>query len=156
MSARTPTLQLTATGLLAVPAEVLESILVFCALANCPSAITALSETCRFFYELIYKTPDNHLWREIFLAVFDDPRSLHNMLRRPIAGNNEGPFAYDWLQEFQHRIAAKIFFVKYANLPLSKRVKGPKEAAVTPKVRTRASSREVIWRLTYVYSSLGA
>ncbi|TCD61863.1 hypothetical protein EIP91_007812 [Steccherinum ochraceum] len=59
-------------AIFSLPSEVAEYLVVF--LATHPTAIAALAQTCRFYRTLIYDTPDDHLWRSIFLTVYDDPR----------------------------------------------------------------------------------
>jgi hypothetical protein len=60
--------------LLTTPVEIIEYILTLLAADAEPYAIAALAATCRWLYDMIYGSPDSHLWREIFLTTFDDPR----------------------------------------------------------------------------------
>lgn len=59
-----------------LPTEVIEAVILCTAAGRFPSAIGALSQTCRALYALIYQATDHHLWRAIFLSTFDDPRKL--------------------------------------------------------------------------------
>lgn len=60
--------------LLNLPSELVESVIVFATLQECHTAASALAQTCRSMRMLVYGAVDQHLWRELFLAVFDDPR----------------------------------------------------------------------------------
>ena len=75
--------------------------------------------------QLVYEAPDSHLWRELFLSIFDDPRpvlKLNNARSDPrhnthdeadgeaklnIEGvRDEEVEAFDWSGEFQARVWA--------------------------------------------------
>ena len=60
--------------LLTIPVEIIEYILTLLAVDGEPHAIAALAAACRLLYNMVYESPDSHLWREIFLTTFDDPR----------------------------------------------------------------------------------
>lgn len=64
-----------------LPPELLESIIV--TLSDAPFSISALSKTCSTFFLLIYKGPDHHLWRRLFLSRYDDPRQTDHLNRHP-------------------------------------------------------------------------
>ncbi|KAG1856038.1 hypothetical protein DFJ58DRAFT_785133 [Suillus subalutaceus] len=87
-----------------LPAELTEAVLVASAASGNPNSITALSQTCKFFYDLIYRCPDQHLWREIFLTTFDDPRPALNHLST-ISGGHPS-LEFNWTQEYINRIGA--------------------------------------------------
>ena len=54
-----------------LPPEIIEHVL----LLLDPLDVAVVSQTCKSFYNLIYRTRDNHLWRALSLAQpFDDPR----------------------------------------------------------------------------------
>ena len=66
--------------LLSLPSELLENVIVSC-VENIDTngdtlthPIAALAQTCQQLRTLIYNAVDNHLWRSLFLAAFDDPR----------------------------------------------------------------------------------
>ena len=63
-------------SLTCLPAETIEAILIHTAIAGFPAAIAAFSQTCRAHHALVYKSADHHLWREIYLSTYDDPREL--------------------------------------------------------------------------------
>ncbi|KIK61784.1 hypothetical protein GYMLUDRAFT_224887 [Collybiopsis luxurians FD-317 M1] len=53
-----------------LPVETIEEIL----LHLDPLDVSKMSLTCRFFYDVIYNAPDQHLWRALYLAQpLDDP-----------------------------------------------------------------------------------
>ncbi|KAJ3746437.1 hypothetical protein DFH05DRAFT_945388 [Lentinula detonsa] len=92
-------------NILSLPLEVTEQILVACAFS--PETIASFSRTCRLYHELIYGGTDNHLWREIYLTTFDDPRPKLNMLKRPIVPYHAEEANFDWRIEFQLRFRAE-------------------------------------------------
>ena len=78
MSHRSPKSPYELATLTSLPTELIENIIIFSTqpVQFGPSSITALAQTCTLLRSLIYNTPDSHLWREIFLVTFDDPREL--------------------------------------------------------------------------------
>ncbi|KAK0469311.1 uncharacterized protein EV420DRAFT_1633727 [Desarmillaria tabescens] len=99
------------TTILSLPAELLESIIVSSSHLDGPSAIVSLSKAKSTFYELIYKSPDSHLWREVFLSQFDDPRKLGSLLGVDAS--------VDWEGEYKQRIKAKNHIKAHLDDPLS-------------------------------------
>ncbi|KAK7682529.1 hypothetical protein QCA50_014329 [Cerrena zonata] len=67
--------------LISLPAEILESIIV--TLNDAPLSILALSKTCTTFFILLYKAPDHHVWRTLFLSRYDDPRQTDHLNLHP-------------------------------------------------------------------------
>lgn len=59
-----------------LPDELLEAVLVFCAENGHAESVAAVAATSQRLYSTIYKTTDHHLWRTLFLTLFDDPRTL--------------------------------------------------------------------------------
>jgi hypothetical protein len=57
-----------------LPTELIERILLSCASAGDPGSISALAQTDRRLRGMVYAPADQHLWRAIYLATFDDPR----------------------------------------------------------------------------------
>ncbi|KAL0577416.1 hypothetical protein V5O48_004582 [Marasmius crinis-equi] len=92
-----------------LPVELLEHILVTCALLGSPTSIANLSETCRFFRDVVYHASDSHLWREIYLTTFDDPREPLKSLRKPLSESTDD-IPFDWKRVFQDRIRATKLF----------------------------------------------
>lgn len=60
-------------GVLALPLEVVEDILVFLAIERDFTTISAFAQTCRRLRQFVYDPNDNHLWHRVFLTTFDDP-----------------------------------------------------------------------------------
>ncbi|KAK0194232.1 hypothetical protein F5146DRAFT_926440, partial [Armillaria mellea] len=96
--------------ILSLPAELLESIIISSSHVDGPSAIVSLSNAKSTFYELIYKSPDSHLWREIFLAEFDDPRKLGSLVGVEVS--------VDWASGYKHRIKARNQLVSRRSLAI--------------------------------------
>ncbi|KAF8876277.1 hypothetical protein BD779DRAFT_1561102 [Infundibulicybe gibba] len=94
-------------SIFSMPSELIETILILTALGDFPAAIASLAMTCRYFHRLVYHYNDHHLWREIYLTTFDDPRlSLGAIIPRRSTKDEE----FDWAGEFTGRIAAAKFF----------------------------------------------
>jgi hypothetical protein len=114
-----PSSQPATAKILSLPPELVEQALIRSAFGGFPSAIACLGQTCRHFHQLIYRSTDNHLWREVFLTTFDDPRPVLGCLKAattfaPTGDTRkdvEPPF--DWVGEFTQRIDAKKLFEKY-------------------------------------------
>ncbi|GLB43061.1 hypothetical protein LshimejAT787_1205100 [Lyophyllum shimeji] len=104
----------------ALPSELLEETLVITAAGGFPSAIAAFGRTCRYFHRLVYRSPDHHLWRQVFLTIFDDPRPVLKRLRDATltgpTGNKscDSDVAVDWPGEFMRRMDAARLFRKHA------------------------------------------
>ncbi|KZT19986.1 hypothetical protein NEOLEDRAFT_1182915 [Neolentinus lepideus HHB14362 ss-1] len=80
-----------------LPPELIEQII----LASDPLEVAALSQTSRSFYDFLYGAPDQHIWRELYLAQpLDDPRTCIDDLGFPIAD-------FDWKGELQRVIRAR-------------------------------------------------
>ncbi|KAI0776991.1 hypothetical protein BD413DRAFT_468416 [Trametes elegans] len=94
----------------ALPTEVVELILIYAAADGFAEAIAAFSQTCRAYKQLVYDSTDNHLWREIFLTTFDDPRvcgggpGWSDTHSRDVACRQDATF--DWGKTFQERFWA--------------------------------------------------
>ncbi len=57
-----------------LPPELTELTLVFAVARGDVTSISAVAQTCHYMRSLVYGASDQHLWREVFLAAFDDPR----------------------------------------------------------------------------------
>ncbi|KAF7792000.1 hypothetical protein EIP86_003027 [Pleurotus ostreatoroseus] len=116
-----------------LPNELIEHIITYAA-ALSPVSVAAIAQTCHTMRELIYGAPDHHLWREIFLTTFDDPRMAdkadHTDPYKPYrsdydaagdAGNeHEAPFEeklFDWCKAFCERVWALRYFERVAAPP---------------------------------------
>lgn len=60
--------------------------------------IARVSQTCRAIHDLVYKSADSHLWRSLFLARYDDPRSGLGV---------KSPYDYNWKRAVQARTKAQ-------------------------------------------------
>ncbi|KAJ7275423.1 hypothetical protein B0H12DRAFT_258958 [Mycena haematopus] len=83
-------------GILALPMELLERILLFCH----PRDVSRFSRTCRFSGDLVFRSADSYFWRQLFNAFFDDPRRGV----RPLCTD---PSSYDWKGELVRRMKAE-------------------------------------------------
>ncbi|KAG6860141.1 hypothetical protein C0995_015246 [Termitomyces sp. Mi166 len=110
-----------APKIFALPSELIEEALVIAAARGFPSAIAAFGSSCRHFHHLVYHSVDHHLWREIFLTTFDDPRSVLRLLRNTTTtgpGGGDKDIVFDWAGEFQRRMnAARLFRKLYKTTP---------------------------------------
>lgn len=81
-----------------LPPELIETILVLLD----PTEVASFSQTCREFNLLIYNSPDQSLWRALYLAQpLDDPRQCVTHLGDPL------PTEFDWRYELQRIIRAR-------------------------------------------------
>jgi hypothetical protein len=96
--------------LLTLPSELLEQIILFCALSGSSgfASIAALSAVAKRLYEIVYYSGDSHLWRGIFLAAFGDPRRGGDVVRREWADKELGvQEEIDWKKECIRRLRAR-------------------------------------------------
>ena len=85
------------------PSEVIEYIVLL--LAEHPLSIAALAQSCRFLRTLIYRTADDHLWRNLFLSMYDDPRSTNYLVKAPVE-------QVEWGEEYRRRVWVLAYFRK--------------------------------------------
>ncbi|ESK85286.1 hypothetical protein Moror_11335 [Moniliophthora roreri MCA 2997] len=97
-------------SIFSLPTELVEHIVVVCALLESPSSIASLSRTCRYFRDLVYDSSDNHLWREIYLTTFDDPRPVLKALKTPVPEEELLDDKFDWRTQYQDRVRAVRLF----------------------------------------------
>ena len=64
-----------------LPLEIIEEILIFATAMGSPTAVSAFAQTCRHFYNSVYQPRHNHLWRQMFLTVFDDSRPAMEIVK---------------------------------------------------------------------------
>lgn len=86
-----------------LPQEILEEIILEAAAIK-PSLVATLAQTCKPLYELVCQPTDSHLWRSIFLTVFDDPRKIEAIN----TGEEESECWFDWNFEARQRFRAQI------------------------------------------------
>lgn len=140
MSESSPVHPTVSVSLFSIPPELIEKTLIICAQQGSPASIAAFSQTCRYYHAMIYQTSDHHLWREIFLTTFDDPRPLRSYLRRagPYGLENLDEYsttvAYDWADQFMARISAAQYIQKRIDPRQSKNDKA-RMSAVSQRVK---------------------
>ena len=72
-------------------------------LAEYPSSIAAFAQSCASFYALIYRASDDHFWRELFLAIYDDPRTVSHL---SLPAPRRETLKPEWKNSFQQRAQA--------------------------------------------------
>ena len=118
-----------------LPPELIEEIIILCTLLGDVRAPSTLAQTCRAFRTLIYHQVHKHLWREIFLILFDDPRPAHEVRAHGRApqqfrlnptnkgkGKSKYYFAshdFPWEDEYKMRIWTESFILRRTRPPLS-------------------------------------
>lgn len=108
--------------ILTLPPELIEQTLILAASHGFPSAIAQLSCTCRYFHQLVYRSTDSHLWREVFLATFDDPRPVLGRINSARLGSvrnsksvRTADVGFNWEREFIRRMDAARIMTIYGN-----------------------------------------
>ncbi|CDO77836.1 hypothetical protein BN946_scf184714.g11 [Trametes cinnabarina] len=106
-------------SVLTLPTEVVELILINAAAAGHPETIAAFSQTSRAHRDLVYGPSDQHLWREIFLTTFDDPRVTGGGPgwfegNAQKAGSPKDP-SFNWGEEYRKRIWAARYIRRQTN-----------------------------------------
>ncbi|KZT00088.1 uncharacterized protein LAESUDRAFT_574256 [Laetiporus sulphureus 93-53] len=86
-----------------LPAEVTEQILILTAAAGFPTAIASLAQTCHVLHTIVYHSTDQHLWREVFLTTFDDPR-------QGSSDEDQQRDNLEWGKEFRRRVWTMNYF----------------------------------------------
>ncbi|KZP32390.1 hypothetical protein FIBSPDRAFT_848796 [Athelia psychrophila] len=79
-----------------IPPEVSEHALTYLH----PTDVASFAKVSRAGRALVYGAPDYYLWRQLFLALFDDPR-------KSLKGHS-AHLAYNWKGELQRRIRAEL------------------------------------------------
>jgi hypothetical protein len=118
-----------------LPPELIEEIIIICTLLGDVRAPSALAQTCRAFRTLIYHQVHKHLWREMFLILFDDPRPAHEVRAHGRApqqlrlnpttkgkGKSKNHLAshdFPWEDEYKMRIWTESFILRRTRPPLS-------------------------------------
>ncbi|KAJ6574698.1 hypothetical protein B0H19DRAFT_1125332 [Mycena capillaripes] len=87
-------------SLLQLPPELLEQILVDAVCSGAPNTVAAVAACCHLLHDLVHS-----IWRDLFLAIFDDPRPKHALLASSPGLASPVQVAYDW-NIFTNRIAA--------------------------------------------------
>ncbi|KAI9448947.1 hypothetical protein F5148DRAFT_689554 [Russula earlei] len=116
-----------------LPPELIEEIIITSTLLGDTRAAATLARTCRWFRVLVYHQMHKHLWRELFLVVFDDPRPGRTVRTRggapwspQIDLDNKGKVkiknrlaAHDfpWEHEYKLRIWTESFILRRTRPP---------------------------------------
>ncbi|KAH9019749.1 hypothetical protein EDB84DRAFT_1275644 [Lactarius hengduanensis] len=113
-------------SLRSLPFELIEEIIVITALLGDTRAAATLSQTCRSFRALVYHQFSKHLWREMFLVVFDNPfpaRDVRTHGRAPLPHLNLGQGKclpediFPWEGEYRRRIWTESFIFRRTRPP---------------------------------------
>ncbi len=113
-------------SLRSLPFELIEEIIVITTLLGDTRAAATLSQTCRSFRALVYHQFSKHLWREMFLVVFDNPflaRDVRTHGRAPLPhlnpGNRSCPSedVFPWEDEYKRRIWTESFILQRTRPP---------------------------------------
>jgi hypothetical protein len=118
-----------------LPPELIEEIIIISTLLGDVRAPSTLAQTCRAFRTLIYQQVHKHLWREMFLILFDDPRPAHKVRahgrvpqRFRFNQNNKGKgkskdclarHDFPWEDEYKMRIWTESFILRRTRPPPS-------------------------------------
>lgn len=87
----------TLNSVLPIPSEITEQALTLCH----PRDVASFSQTCRKARRLVYGTPDQYLWRQLFLLFpFDDPRQIPS----PFLEHDQ----FNWRKELHRRMEAQL------------------------------------------------
>ena len=135
-------------NLFSLPPELIEQTLVLSASCGFPSAIASLSQTCKYLHNLVWQANDHHLWREIFLTTFDDPRPVMTHLR--LANSSEldhqnGTITFNWAEEFVQRMSAAKYIRRWTDIDSESKSKSTSKSApqASPSNRHIATESEV-------------
>lgn len=113
-------------SLRSLPLELIEEIIVTTTLLGDTRAAATLSQTCRSFRALVYHQFSKHLWREMFLVVFDNPflaRTVRTHGRAPLPhldpskGKSGGCLSFPWEDEYKWRVWTESFILRRTRPP---------------------------------------
>lgn len=85
-----------------IPLEVTEHALTFLH----PRDVASFSQTCQSAHTVVYCSPDQYLWRELFLSYFDDPRRSQGQI-------DDCSISYNWRHEVQRRVQAELIALNW-------------------------------------------
>ncbi|KIJ38502.1 hypothetical protein M422DRAFT_33281 [Sphaerobolus stellatus SS14] len=71
-----------------------------------PSAVAAMAQSCTFFRNLINRPLDQHLWRSLYLARFDDPRATFKLY-------GGDPDHFPWSSELKQRVRTQTLLTRH-------------------------------------------
>jgi hypothetical protein len=121
-------------SLFSLPAELIEEIIIVSTLLGDIRTAATLAQTCHHFHSLVYHPLHKHLWREMFLIVFDHPCHAYKVCtlgRAPQChpypsnkgkgkGKGDSLFPvddYPWEDEFKRRIWTESFILRRTRPP---------------------------------------
>jgi hypothetical protein len=102
------------SSFLALPQEITEQALINADVKD----VTSVSQVCQALRRIVYGN-ESHVWRGLFMKIFDDPRKTRTYLTSPYAAAQSGHLhgtapashsqgaKYDWRGELQRRITAR-------------------------------------------------
>jgi hypothetical protein len=121
-------------SLSSLPSELIEEIIIISTLLGDTRAPSTLAQTCRLFRSLVYYQQHSHLWREMFLILFDDPRPAcnvhtHGSALQPqlnFCNKSKGKlkdcpanYGFPWEEEYKLRIWTESFILRRTQPALS-------------------------------------
>lgn len=101
-----------------LPVEVVEQVLLSTAEAGFPHAIAAFAQTSKLNCTLVYSPRDQHLWRQVFLSTFDDPRASGGGpgWGECTSGNRHSEDDFEWDTQFRRRVWAADYIRRQTSL----------------------------------------
>lgn len=121
-------------SLLSLPPELIEEIIIISTLLGDTRIAATLSQTCHSLCAIVYHQFHKHLWREMFLVVFDDPRPARdlrthgrapwnqldlNVLNKRSKGKGKKCHDFPWEDEYKLRIWTEAFIFRRTRPPRS-------------------------------------
>lgn len=75
-------------------------------------------------HEILYESSDKHIWRFVFLDLFDDPHHAlpHIAAEFPESPEQDGETLYDWRGNLQRRIRARNIMRKFLDASTEDRI----------------------------------
>jgi hypothetical protein len=136
----------TRPSLRSLPPELVEEIIIISTLLGDTRAAATLAQTCRSFRALVYHQLHKHLWREMFLVVFDDPRPSRHVRTRGRApwpqivpdsnGKGKGRLKsslvardFPWENEYRLRVWTESFILRRTRPPPLLSPPSPRDAS---------------------------
>ena len=107
-----------------LPFELIEETIIFATLLGDTRTAATLAQTCRRFRAFVYHQSHKHLWRELFLVIFDNPFpardvSTHGRAPLPHLRPGKGQFrgchserVFSWEGEYKRRIWTASFILR--------------------------------------------
>jgi hypothetical protein len=132
---------------LPIPSETTEQALTLCH----PRDVASFSQTCRRAHRLVYGSPDQYLWRQLFLLFpFDDPRQMQSAPLEVCQVN--------WREELQRRMKAQLIAGRNSTLEEFLRaietfVSVVRSAAPVTRGHERVPSPNLLWVVDVLQST---